>query len=58
MFIIDFLSCIPGSFDTVTSLRKGFRSERAAASLGPSELSDMTFLMNSTDCLLSTVLVA
>ena len=34
VFIIDFLSCIPGSFDAVTSLRKGFRSKRAAAGLG------------------------
>ena len=33
--IINFLSCIPGSFDTVTSLCKGFRSERAAAGPGP-----------------------
>ena len=38
VFIIDFQSCIPGSFDTVTSFHKGFRSERAAAGLGPSGL--------------------
>ena len=31
-----FLSCILGSFDTVTSLCMGFHSERAAAGLGPS----------------------
>ena len=31
-----FKSCIPGSFDTVTSLRMGFCRERAAAGLGPS----------------------
>ena len=36
--IIDFLSCILRSFDTVTSIRKGFCSERAAAGLGPSGL--------------------
>ena len=33
-----FLSCIPGSFDTVTSLHMGFHSKRAAAGLGPSGL--------------------
>ena len=38
MFIIDFLSCIPGSFDTVTSVHKGFCSGSAAAGLGPSGL--------------------
>ena len=38
VFIIDFYSCIPGSFDTVTSLHMGFCSERAAAGLGPSGL--------------------
>ena len=38
VFIIDFWSCIPGSFDTVTSLRMGFHSERAAVGLGPSGL--------------------
>ena len=38
VFITDFQSCIPGLFDTVTSLHMGFRSERAAAGLGPSGL--------------------
>ena len=33
--LLSILSCIPGSFDTVTSLRMGFCRERAAASLGP-----------------------
>ena len=40
VFIIDFQSCIPGSFDTVTSLRRGFHSKWAAAGLGPSGLTD------------------
>ena len=31
---------MPGSFDTVTSLHNGFRSERAAAGLGPSGLTN------------------
>ena len=38
VFITDFQSCIPGTFDTVTSLRKGFHRERAVAGLGPSGL--------------------
>ena len=38
MFIADFESYIPASFDTVTSLCLGFCSERAAAGLGPSGL--------------------
>ena len=38
VFIIDFKSCIPGSFHTVTSLRMGFYRERAAAGLRPSGL--------------------
>ena len=38
VFIIDFHSCVPGSFDTVTSVCMGYRSERAAAGLGPSGL--------------------
>ena len=36
-----YYSWIPGSFDTVTSLRKGFRSERAAAGLRPSRLAPL-----------------
>ena len=42
VFITDFQSCIPGSFDTVTSLHMGFHSERAAAGLGPNGLSNTT----------------
>ena len=38
VFIIDFQSWVPGSFDTVTSLHMEFHSERAAAGLGPSGL--------------------
>ena len=37
-------SCILGSFGTVTSLRMGFRSERAAAGLGPSGLMEFSWL--------------
>ena len=36
VFINKKIKCIPGSFDTVTSLRMGFRGERAVAGLGPS----------------------
>ena len=38
VFIIDFKRCIPGSFDTVTSLCMGFHSKRAAAGMGPNGL--------------------
>ena len=38
LLIIDFQSCIPGSFDTVTSLHMGFHRERAVAGLEPSGL--------------------
>ena len=36
--LLIFLSCIQGSFDTVTSLCMGFHCEKAAAGLGPSGL--------------------
>ena len=52
VFIIDFESCILGSFHTVTFLRKEFRSERAAAGLGPSGLTtDRCFSTCLTACM-------
>ena len=58
VFIIDISSSIQGSFDTVTSLRKGFHSERAAAGLGPSGLRLKTdALINSCLWLLFLVLL-
>ena len=34
VFLTDFYSCMPGSFDTVTSLCMGLHRERAAVGLG------------------------
>ena len=38
LFFLVFKNCIPGSFDTVTSLSMGFCRERAVAGQGPSGL--------------------
>ena len=56
IFIIFFIDCIPGSVDTVTSLRLGFRSERAAAGIGPSGSSSVGGYKRNTRYNMSCVL--